>query len=1426
MSLDNYLNKINEQARELEILNQSLNDSSIQQEVLKERVKQLEKEKGGDGDINGNSKPRGLSIAENSFKRQMVRQMDEVKSLMERKSKSLSHAEHKLQIVADENEALKAQLTSATARINKLKAMKNPQTPSEYKLARQRGGTASSRIVPAPSGHPQATPTVAKFNEFKNQLKVSRDTISELQQKLDEMSKKRDEAVSQVVELKNAIKLSVPTSQVSDHMLLLEKLVWLRKEIIDGGLIQDTVEENEEERERDDVDLESNDIRKLQPVEERVYDNDNANEDVNVDPGNTVNSNSNRRMSMQSASKSMPRRGSIIRERVTLRDSGFVGVDDQDEEHLIEFHGHRRRGSFTPQYPTEYEKGRELLAESSRERRLREEREYEEELELLRNVKIMRETDYTQYSNAIGAGYNSGEMHSITKQNFDRLVSDHTILLEFVGRDLEKCAVLAGDLDVAKAEIEGLNELQKSTNERLETAHRVMDDATEEVAMLTAKNDELRADLKKIEVTYKHTLEENSVLREDVVTSSNEAALLRNQIKKLEDELHDYDKRYKFVEECQEKETTRAEQLSQQNDELERLMRDMEDHVGELQKEIESYKERDNSCGDDEQSYTKRRGAVTNNGDDSDVPMQSLSEAVTVEQSFMDWQVRRRSSVVTGGNRGDDAMSSDGNTDTDPRGINKRVISAEELSDLREVDKAVAQLSSSLMDYLEHQDFTVNNRNTIDQLPNSSGASESSIDEMNLNYNVTQEIRDAVSKDHGWIDLEAVQGFSGPLYHCITTLHADYIDAKAKMTRAQELSEICKQKQIEIERQAKQIGKEGALALEQASRTVSQQACEMRELREISNRQKVASSELQLFADLLLNGVDTLDIGNQPEIKELHLAVQNVISPDNSSKKVGFGSASHIGTRLSPLRKEDSSDHSPSRTPRRASIAGSNSSRRTSKSPTRNANGPMDMTDLHEASEDRLQGMAESADPRRLGSATRQVLRRILREAGTAGAARQECQTLRRRLTEADMRIERHNREINAIKVAYESSKDVAYLRTDHAMTEAEELRSALEETVTIVEKQNILAMSLEAKYEAAVREASTSASQVTVYQQREQTCHRALHGALYSAVEKLEDYLLSPKGESLSPHVRGKLAALYLPADTVSTYDLIRFDEKVIVAVMSCLGIECATTLPTMPPYSYNASQVILGYGDNVSSSNSNSSALNELEYMTAASAVMAHAHSHDEKFTHSDAPSKSHSFAVQFRRATRFMKRSGSGDVMSSESELGPAPGLDHEPLSPSGLDHELSSPLSSTFPVILEGNEDEESDGDVVGEQLDATSTRGPSRTTRKSIANLMTSRRMSVAVDINESKAINTGGGISSCSDNATTTTTTTTGEIKEEDNDSVDSALSPLSSARAKFNRMKMKKQSIAVPNDRREEEPDPNPDPDLNPNPNPNPGED
>jgi len=79
------------------------------------------------------------------------------------------------------------------------------------------------------------------------------------------------------------------------------------------------------------------------------------------------------------------------------------------------------------------------------------------------------------------------------------------------------------------------------------------------------------------------------------------------------------------------------------------------------------------------------------------------------------------------------------------------------------------------------------------------------------------------------------------------------------------------------------------------------------------------------------------------------------------------------------------------------------------------------------------------------------------------------------------MRMEMHQREVGALKMAYDSTQDVTFLQADTAKGEAEELRRALEETLAMLERQNVMQVTLEAKYEAAVRDGSDRNAQVHV---------------------------------------------------------------------------------------------------------------------------------------------------------------------------------------------------------------------------------------------------------------------------------------------------------------------------------------------------------
>ena len=61
--------------------------------------------------------------------------------------------------------------------------------------------------------------------------------------------------------------------------------------------------------------------------------------------------------------------------------------------------------------------------------------------------------------------------------------------------------------------------------------------------------------------------------------------------------------------------------------------------------------------------------------------------------------------------------------------------------------------------------------------------------------------------------------------------------------------------------------------------------------------------------------------------------------------------------------------------------------------------------------------------------------------------------------------------------------------------------------------------------------------------------------------------------GRALSADSRGRLRSLYLPAASVSPYDLVRFAEKLLVVLLGCLDVEgLGCKLPLAPAVSYAA--------------------------------------------------------------------------------------------------------------------------------------------------------------------------------------------------------------------------------------------------------------
>ena len=220
------------------------------------------------------------------------------------------------------------------------------------------------------------------------------------------------------------------------------------------------------------------------------------------------------------------------------------------------------------------------------------------------------------------------------------------------------------------------------------------------------------------------------------------------------------------------------------------------------------------------------------------------------------------------------------------------------------------------------------------------------------------------------------------------------------------------------------------------------------------------------------------------------------------------------------------------------------------------------MTDLRGAAAAPRTGASR---PMVLGEAMRIVLRRVAHDATQAQSSKAECKTLRRRLTECEMRIEAHHREVSALKTAYDSTQDLSFLRADSAKGESEELRRALDETLRMLEKQNMITVTLEARYEAATRDATEKANDATIVRQREATCHYALHGTLARCVDVAER-LANTSGNGLSASARAGLRALYLPSSSAAPYDVVRFAEKLLVALMACLGTVLDAQLPSVP--------------------------------------------------------------------------------------------------------------------------------------------------------------------------------------------------------------------------------------------------------------------
>jgi len=610
-------------------------------------------------------------------------------------------------------------------------------------------GHGKGRVLAAkgnvPSGHPQAPPTIARYehnlirreslnyspsvdpnlptttaavtryNELRKVLKETKERFAATKDALVETETERDEALCEVGQLQAALSLNVPVSQLRGQMELLQKLTFLRKEVTD------------------------------------------------------------------------------------MR----AGLDGVALEAPPAAHGHPHGDG--------HGYGREDLSGVDAD---------DLRLERLTRIKFMRETDYDHMPEAD------------PEVRLARLTNDHRCLLDFMHKDYEQAAHLAGELDVTLAEVVTLKEQQCVSDGSLEAAKRVMDEAAHETQTLQMQVDEGRVKLRRMELVLGKAQEARDRFGEALDVQAEELEVTCGRVRTVEAALEESERAHEAAAEEAERAAARADALER---EMDRLAEDLGgvravssrssrlvdagpssvtddgggggdgDHVpmverrsrvvGESASHSNSESMLERRIREAEEDLLKEHGTGTGATEDAATPVKGAAGAA--EDDYHSYLTSRSVHAAAAAAASSAAVGMAGVA------VDGSLVTTETLEELRQVDGAVGALSEALLCFLRRRDET-------------EGAGPA----------VASGGGGTVNKDHSWVELKELEGLSGPLSQLLGELRRDWKGARAAAEAADTRARHAAERSDVVERAAGAAGCEGAAALEAAQQQLQSQADE------------------------------------------------------------------------------------------------------------------------------------------------------------------------------------------------------------------------------------------------------------------------------------------------------------------------------------------------------------------------------------------------------------------------------------------------------------------------------------------------------------------------------------------------------------------------------------------------------------------------
>ena len=1089
-STGNLLKKVNEQAGELEQLSKSLQLSTEYIYKCEKKIEEYENNSNlantSVSSSNGNMLSNKNSLGDAAYKRLVERQMDHLKFQLEEQSKNLQYYQDKVSTLEKEKNNIKRKLDT------------NEAMNIRRSGGSGMGGNKRGAGIAPPAEHPLSrtqktnAPSLAKYNELRQQLKTSKTELMNTKKKFEEVSNENTEMAGKIHELESALELQVPQSAIGDHLSLLTKLTFLRREVLDMK-----------------VEVFNDDIQSV---------ND---EDTSSNKGENE---------VEDTEEAMLRRIRYLQSALLEREKV-----DSDTSSVKNTSGNEGK-----------------------------------------NNNDNSETDSINFGNVTST-------EAEYKLRIHQLEDEQAMLLRYIGVNADLSIDVGREADVLKEEMKVVVAAKEAAEDKIKQANKVIEMQEEEHRKLLAAADSATSSQHRAELQMDQ-------LKSELIEAKEENESLNIKLNEAREKVVKAESVASQAIDDQEMEASRVAELQIKVDDLTKQLNNASDGSSSSSSSSSSSKRIVSSP-----SYTSAAKAQADFVDFKQSQAQKIKEMKSLVNNSTNANPRTKRS--TGANSIIDNTIPEDAT----------VVNADELDGLRMLDSHLGQLTSDFLDFL--RDSSNNNTNN------------------DSDQEIIDGTRSRARKHSKWVrgDLGAgVSDLCGPLAELVQEL---YTDLCLSETEASTLSNQYRQKDELLmlsESRNHSAMNEGRQAVEEALKQMETLKKSNRLLLSERDLFEKGSSELVRVAATCVELIDRAGIGSSVGGSVYCSFKDSAMTLHHQHSDQGIGANAALtstrrgvlnawedepmisrvinSSRFSSTSPKPSSMKSPSR-----DIVSSPSALSSSKT------GKLSPAPTHSPLRSRSERQRErdSERDRQVGNdmgvvkyfdalntlvkGFKLVLEKLTRAATTSVESKLESTSLRKRLTEANMRLEVHKREMGALKLAYESIAQVGNALRDgdddidtdrnggspskssilspgskgrrSLQSENDGLRRALEDTVELVEKQNINTIALEARVEAANREAASVHRQAHLMIQREQALTRLLHKCLSISMDSVDAYTDTVMRESKDVGDGGanvntslatiraekavKMRNLYLPATHASAIDLVRFVDRLLIALM-----------------------------------------------------------------------------------------------------------------------------------------------------------------------------------------------------------------------------------------------------------------------------------